>query len=881
MELFHTLCTKGIVEEAAQVFIPPFTKQLLGRRSGLKWTTCGFSQNWQDVNRWFEENPRTSWSYANLFKLLGFLGQSNLIDLYLQEMEQHQVDFTEQVFISAANSYALCQQWSQLGKLIMLAKEKGIEPTQTMTSMTVLSFIRSGNFDRALDILITGKLENVDENSVSVNTCRKVLPDGKALTVSHSHMTSLRTFTQALRNIPSEYDLVTWTCLLKGFFDQRKYLFCWIVFEHMLSQGMLVDEVACDIAIQACDALKRLSRAKGVYELLKNSSYMQPNAAIYSSLISCAASCANAEAAEDFYLQAVSRGTVLGYRAYFHLLRAYARTGNYEKALCVYHALYQLPRETLPSVHDWFLVFLSFRVVLQQYHNRYIAHPCAEYLSELEKIREAINQLGDKLLEEGRLLSKEPKHLYGVMERYFNIKMESERWSEALQILKDMSMDPNLPLHWKSTRFRLYVSWSRYICATGVTESKVFEALQAMESVSVELNELCVWAAMECLLKLNRPLAALDIFRCPFLLVDQIESIHTKKTYSNEQHRKNTLKRLYGLLQMNAPECVAYFERILQEKKLDVMLVDKEHVSNDVKAKRRHWNKMTQTEHIKLSQFETSDGIQLSYWQQGNGRPLVLLHGWSGSHRSFHKNLQVLSQSFKVIAPDLRGHGTSGQPKYGFHVSRLALDLCELLDHLNVDKDGSQSGLVVIGSSLGAAIIWSYVELFTSRRFAGVIFVDQSPWQMNASDGSWKLGSKTLPDYASLVHLKSMLEFKPESVFQQNVHGCLFREPSQKEVEFFVSIAKQADVSFLSKLMEDHANQDWRFILPLIHCPCLVIYGKQSKIFGEDSALYLADKLPRKMIQEFQFAGHWPYYEMPERFNEVIIDFIRNKMKKL
>lgn len=290
---------------------------------------------------------------------------------------------------------------------------------------------------------------------------------------------------------------------------------------------------------------------------------------------------------------------------------------------------------------------------------------------------------------------------------------------------------------------------------------------------------------------------------------------------------------------------------------------------------------MTLSPEEDLQQFTTSDGVKISYVRRGNGRPVVLLHGWSGSHKSFVKNIQVLSQNFQVIAPDFRGHGTSDKPKHGFHVARLAADLNELLDHLSMDKDGSKSGLVVVGCSLGAAVIWSFVELFTCKRLGAAIFVDQSPFQLQSSDGSWKLGSKTLPDYASLVHLETLLKIQPEVIFRQNVFDCLFREPSKNEVEYFVSISKEADADFLGKLMQDHAHNDWRSTLSQLQCPCLVIYGSQSKIFPEDAALYLADKLPRKMLQEFKFAGHWPYYEMPERFNDVVNDFIRHRMERL
>jgi pimeloyl-ACP methyl ester carboxylesterase len=55
-----------------------------------------------------------------------------------------------------------------------------------------------------------------------------------------------------------------------------------------------------------------------------------------------------------------------------------------------------------------------------------------------------------------------------------------------------------------------------------------------------------------------------------------------------------------------------------------------------------------------------------------------------------------------VIVPDLRGHGESGKPRAGYHVARLALDLSNLIEHLQLHK-GQVSA---IGTSLGAAIIW-------------------------------------------------------------------------------------------------------------------------------------------------------------------------------
>lgn len=78
------------------------------------------------------------------------------------------------------------------------------------------------------------------------------------------------------------------------------------------------------------------------------------------------------------------------------------------------------------------------------------------------------------------------------------------------------------------------------------------------------------------------------------------------------------------------------------------------------------------------------------------------IHGFTGSSEVFKRNAPALSHVYRVIAPDLRGHGDSEKPEAGHHVFRLAMDLKNLIDHLNF-PDGN---IRVIAGSLGCAIIW-------------------------------------------------------------------------------------------------------------------------------------------------------------------------------
>lgn len=89
----------------------------------------------------------------------------------------------------------------------------------------------------------------------------------------------------------------------------------------------------------------------------------------------------------------------------------------------------------------------------------------------------------------------------------------------------------------------------------------------------------------------------------------------------------------------------------------------------------------------------TDDGIRLAYEQHGNSGPvIVLIHGWSGSRKYFTRNIEagLAASGCQVYAYDQRFHGESDSPSHGFHVARLAADLRDFLQTLDLQQVGGR-----------------------------------------------------------------------------------------------------------------------------------------------------------------------------------------------
>ena len=96
------------------------------------------------------------------------------------------------------------------------------------------------------------------------------------------------------------------------------------------------------------------------------------------------------------------------------------------------------------------------------------------------------------------------------------------------------------------------------------------------------------------------------------------------------------------------------------------------------------------------------NGVNIHYVIEGDGFPVVLLHGWPEMWFSWRKQIPVLSQNYQVIVPDMRGFGSSEKPLQDYRTRTAATDIYELVRHLGHDK------VAIVGHDIGVRVSYRY-----------------------------------------------------------------------------------------------------------------------------------------------------------------------------
>ncbi len=252
---------------------------------------------------------------------------------------------------------------------------------------------------------------------------------------------------------------------------------------------------------------------------------------------------------------------------------------------------------------------------------------------------------------------------------------------------------------------------------------------------------------------------------------------------------------------------------------------------------------------------EANDGVRLYYEDAGSGKPLILIHGGGLSKGWWGKQIPILGQRYRVIAADTRGNGRSDKTPWGHRTARYAMDVREIIESLGLQE------VTLVGWSIGARTVLSYIELFRGYRLKGVVLVDEVP-SIEVHDPPDDPPERETEPPANETERKRR-QFR--SMF-------VSREVSDDELDRLLEESRENTPAQGVTLGPDYHAQDWRPLLPSIDLPVLITTGARSGAFPGCKHMY--EHIPGARMEVFERSGHVLFYEEPDRFNAVVAGFV-------
>ena len=250
------------------------------------------------------------------------------------------------------------------------------------------------------------------------------------------------------------------------------------------------------------------------------------------------------------------------------------------------------------------------------------------------------------------------------------------------------------------------------------------------------------------------------------------------------------------------------------------------------------------------------------------GRPLLLVHGFCGAKEDFAEAAGPLAErGWHVVAPDLRGHGESEAPPgtgaYG--LGAFAAEVVALADALSWGR------FTLLGHSMGGMVA-QLVALAHADRLDGLVLMDTSHGPLDGLDRElMEMAKAIVAEGGTTALVKAQAEM--EGPLDTPAHQRLLAERAGYR-EFCESKTEvAAEDMWLGTIDDMFAQGDRLGALAGLHVPTLVIVGEQDEPFRAHSER-MAAAIPGARLAVIEDAGHSPQFEAPERWWEVLSEFL-------
>ena len=244
---------------------------------------------------------------------------------------------------------------------------------------------------------------------------------------------------------------------------------------------------------------------------------------------------------------------------------------------------------------------------------------------------------------------------------------------------------------------------------------------------------------------------------------------------------------------------------------------------------------------------ELSNSLKLPYLDQGDpsGVPLILVHGYADSCRSFELLLPHLPKSIWAIALTQRGHGDASRPPEGYRSHDFAVDLAAFMDSLQLEA------AVIAGGSSGGFVARRFAIDFPERTL-GLVFLG-SPFILRDKQGVLELWESTVSKLTDPIDPGVVREFLM-STYAQPVSQAFLEAMVRESLKVPAGVWKRT----FKGLLEDNSHEE----LAEIKAPTLIIWGEEDTIVPLSDQEKLMAGIKRSRFVVCSGAGHALYWEL-------------------
>jgi non-heme chloroperoxidase len=274
---------------------------------------------------------------------------------------------------------------------------------------------------------------------------------------------------------------------------------------------------------------------------------------------------------------------------------------------------------------------------------------------------------------------------------------------------------------------------------------------------------------------------------------------------------------------------------------------------------------------LPMAIITTRDNVSIYAKIWGQGRPVILIHGWPLSADSWDDvAMSLVEAGYQTIAYDRRGFGRSGQPWDGYDYNTLSDDLADVMKFCKVEE------ATLVGFSMGGGEVARYMTNHSGMHVRSIALVSSIvPYMLQTLDNPQGVPAETFA--AMDKALRTDRAAFMASFFKDFFGVGIGSKPVSNELlEWTRSIAMQASLKATVQCANAFANTDFRPDLKSIRVPALIVHGTEDKTVPINaSGRAAAIAIPNSTLHEYQGAPHGLFATHRDKLTEDLLAFLK------